>query len=338
MARVPYDYGAVKGHTEPVHPVRVALLPLEDDRPDDERSEDDRFVYRGREYRGTSWPFDVTEIVARHLAKTRVFAQVILVRDVDQARREGADLFLSGAVYRLRGYIEARSSPEGSGRSNEVRHVLAEVFFKNLRLDVPTGEAVMLSDAGWSIAEERPLGIDGSEPDPWRILAEAMQIALTRWTDAIAEADLSGGFIVKEHVQLVAGTATVSVEHPFGGLAEHSPEGWRFVETSSIARPAGWRGAARCRAAYFGLAQTMRFHRMLGPYQPRVKLWVCPDDTLLSYNGRVDFPARLLGRTAGRWYFSLALGQSNWPHAEEQIAKYLHLERAPKYRFRVGEP
>ena len=341
--RIPYDYETVSTRPAPVHPIRVAILPLADLRPAAERTRARRFVYRGREYVGTrigALPappmFEVTEIVARHLARVRVFAQVVLVRDADQGWSEDADLLLRGAVYRLRGYAEARPPPEDSGRVPHERRVLAEVFLKNLTLENRHGQTVMSSDAGWAVSEARHLGPDGHEPDPWRVLADAMQVALTRWTDEVAGADLSGRFIVRGRVQLGAGTATATPGRPFGMLSALQPEGWRFVHTSTSARPVGWRGPERCRAGHFGLAQTVRFHRVLGPYQPRVELWACPERHVFEYDGRVDFPARVLGRNGESWYFSLALGESNWPDAEAQIAAHLGLEPPPDYLFRVG--
>ena len=342
-ARVPYRYGSVRTRPGPVHQVRVALLPLVDTRLEAEKGGGERFVYRGLEYIGTRLEalppppmFEVTEVLARHLARTRVFAQIVLVRDARQGRAEGADLILTGAVYRLRGYVEATPTKAG-GRPLEERRVLAEVEFRNLTLQNLRGDVVMEADTGWAISETRPLEADGTEPDPWQVLAEAMQVALTRWTDEIAQADLSGRVLVRERVRLEAGTATVTPHRAFGRLPKEPPEGWQFVETSSAARPVGWRGQNRCREAHLGWVQTIRFHRVLGPYQPRVRLWVCPENQPFEFDGRVDFPARLLGRTAGHWYFSLMLGQSNWPGAESQIARHLGLEVPRKYLFRVGD-
>lgn len=343
--RVPYPYDAVNTRARPVHAVRVAVLPLVDARPPAERTGGERFIYRGLEYIATRMEaiaappmFEVTEVVARHLARTGVFAQVVLVRDAGQGRSQDADLLLRGAVYRLRGYVEARPPAEERGRSSDERRVLAEVVLKDLTFEDLRGRILMAADAGWALSDVRHAGPGGTEPDPWRVLAEAMQVALTTWTREVARADLSGRFVVRERVRLgtSTSTSTSTSRRPFGRLSALSPEGWRFVQTSTAARPIGWRGPERCQAAHFGLAQTVRFHRVLGPYQPRVNLWACTETHSFAYDGRADFPARLLGHAADHWYFSLALGESNWPDAEAQIAAELRLERPPKYRFHVG--
>lgn len=343
-ARIPYDLTAVPTRPKPVHPLKVAILPLEVAR--DPREAPDAaglYLYNGRAYRGTRLEglgrdpgAHLTEVLARHLARARVFAQVILVLRPEQAPE--ADLLLSGKVRRARGYVEAEASADASDRPEDARAVLAEVVLEDLTLRPREGPARITLDVGWSIAEDRPLDAEGQPPAPWGVLADALRVSLDDLVRVLSEADLSGGFEVREQVALAlepVKTATLSA--PFAALPESPPEGWRPAHTSTAARPSGWSGAAGCDHLRLEARQSRRFSRLLGPYTPALDLWACSDRIDLRFEGRADHPARLLGRRDGRWYFGLQLGRTNWRDAPAQVARYLALEPPPqRYLFEVG--
>ncbi|MCA9553187.1 MAG: hypothetical protein KC933_24330 [Myxococcales bacterium] len=348
--RIPYDHASVPTRAAPAHPLRVAILPLEDARQAREAPDDDGlYLYNGVSYRGTDLAglegdpmARVTEVLARHLAQARVFAQVILVLSREQAPE--ADLFLTGKVRRLRGYVEAESPPEQSARPPTERRVLSEVVLEDVELSPqdPAAPPRIRLDAGWSVLDTRAVDAEGEPPDPWAVASEALRVALDSLTEELAAADLSGRYEVKERVSLTlspVSTASTSAptSPPFGRLTEAPPAGWRLVRTSTGARPEGWRGEARCAQAVLQAQQSLRFSRSLGPYRPEVAVWACPEDLPLSFDARADFPARLLGRARGRWYLSRAVGKTNWPDAEAEIAAYLGLEPPPRrHMFQLG--
>lgn len=350
-ATIEYDLASIETRSAPRHPLRVAVLPLMDARAANELPGDsDRFVYRGVEYVGTlvddleGDPMNrITEVVARHLAQTRVFAQVILVFTEDQA--PNADLFLEGSVRRLRGYVEAEAPPEESKRPPDERRVLAEVFLEDLRLRTKTGAVLLHADAGWSIFEPRANG-EGPPPEPWAIASEALRVALDDFVTLLDEADLSGSFEVRSEVALAAQTssATTSVTRasPFGDLRTEAstsqPYGWRrSVDPASS--PEGWRGKVTCPTISWRWRQTRRFHRMMGPYQPRVRLWACPTTAHFKADAQAEFPAELLGEGPGGRYFVWSLGKTNWPKAHDELRRRLTIRPpASRYIFEVGRP
>lgn len=342
-AQIPYDLGQVATRPAPQHALRVAILPLEDAR-DVAEAPDDRglYVYNGLSYAGTRLEalgpdphLRLTELLAQHLARARVFSQVILVLRAEQAPE--ADLILSGKIRRARGYVEAEAPAKASGRAADSRHVLAEVVLEDLELRAVGEGPRLVFDAGWSIAEARTLDAEGGAPDPWAVLSEALRVALDDLTQGMLAADLSGAVQVPAQVELSGPVATSSLAAPFFGLHEAPPEGWGLVRTSSAAAPDGWLGPAGCEGLRLEARQLQRFSRVLGPYTPAVDLWACPDSVPLRFSGRADHPARLLGRREGRWYLSLALGRTNWPQAEAQIAHYLALTPPPtRYIFEIG--
>ena len=330
---IPYDLGAVEARTTPTHPVQVAILPFVDARSDDDRpGDDDRFVYRGVEYTGTvlhdlrGRAVDrVTEVIARHLARRRVFAQVVLVSERSQA--PNADLYLEGRIRRLRGYVESNPPSEKTGRPVHERRVLAEVLLDDIRLSTPDARVLMHVDAGWSRVDT----VRASEPpDPWRIMSGALQVALARLCALIDGADLSGGFEVRPQVAMRAdGSAVSGLSVPFAGLDSDDPYGWRFA-ADGRSTPDGWRGADDCRHAEFRWRQTGRFHRAVGPYQPRVRLWACPPDVRFRFDGRTPFPAEVLGEGPGGRYFVWTLGETNWPTASADLRRRLGIRRPPE--------
>lgn len=333
-AQIPYDLSLVMPRggsgSAPVHAKRIALLPFKDARAAEEGPDStERYVYHGIEFvhtdledlRGSPWA-RITELVARHIAATRLFSQVILVLSPDQAPE--ADLVMSGAVERMRGYVEAGPPDSRSGRPEGERMVLAEVVLADIEVRDAHAPAKLLFDAdvGWSVYEKRFLQGDRS-PDPWEVLSEALFKALSDLSSEIERADLSGALLVSERVSL--GLSPTPEGGLFGELERSPPAGWRFAVTSTLSRPVGWRTIeARCREATLEQLQTLRFHRVLGPYRPSIVLWVCPEDLGLSYDALEEFPARYLGQRAnGSRYFARALGESNWPEAVEDIRVHL---------------
>ena len=342
-AQIPYDLETISPRSGPRHPVRVAVLPLVDGRRPDERAEggSDRFVFRGLEYVGTVMEdldgtpsHRVTEVLARHLARRRTFAQVILVLSEDQA--PNADLFLDGRILRLRGYVEANAPSEKSKRPPDERKVLAEVVLEDLRLRNRDGQILLQSDAGWSLLETRRLGPDGDPPQPWSVMSEALRVALADFATLVEGADLSGRFEIKTPVALKPSTSTVTAEGPFGDLAARGPYGWRFVEETPTA-PVGWRSDKTCAAASFRWQQTRRFHRVIGPYQPRVRLWACSMNAPFRFDTKTEFPAELLGDGPGGRYFVWSLGETNWPESMAELRTRLGVQApASRYIFEVG--
>lgn len=337
----------------PTHPLKVALLPITDARQGRDGEEpDELYVYQGRNYRATRLSGEddlqaLTSAIGRHLARSRVFAQVILVLREDQAPE--ADLFLEGRLTRFRGYVEVEARPHlelnrhaAAGAPGSHAHprarpaiphagrvVLAEVLLRNFRLRDRQGRVHFDGDVGWSIGEPRTMAV--AELDPWGILAEALQIGLEAWIAEVRQAELSGAVVILPEVQ--AGTGTVA----YAGLGAVLPPGWSAKIESSTTTPEGWRGPRGCEAQRLEQAQTFRFHRALGPYRPAVQLWRCSDQDTFRYDGRAEFPARYLGTTPGHRYFSRAVGESNWKDAEADLARILSLT-PPSHRhlFELG--
>lgn len=324
-AEIPYTLSHVATPAAPVHEVKVAVLPLADDRLAGDGPDTDRFTYRGVEYEATDLSdlegeasHRITEMVARHLAKAGLFTQVILVLDPSQAPE--ADLLLTGRIYRMRGYVEVE--PEDDARRE--RHVLSEVVLQGLTLrDAADPERVLLeSDTGWSTFDRR--AVEEAGPTPWDVLGETLFVALDKFAQIVAGADLSGALDVRRKVALnlpaTASTAT------FGELGSSPPHGWGFSQTSTAAQPIGWKGRSDCEEARFEQKQTLRFHRVLGPYRPTVLVWACPVEAEFTYDDHEEFPSLFLGERNGRIrYFGWALGETNWPEALHQIARHLQV-------------
>ena len=340
---IPYDLEAVATRTRPVHPIRVAVLPFEDARSAADGSDAAAgFRYHGIDLTHTNLDrvrhgpsHAMAEIVARHLARRRSFAQIILVRRAEDAPE--ADLLIRGRLRRARGYVQI--DDEANAATDEERAVVAEVLLGpiELRTRDAGGQRVLLAEVGWAIFDKRPAS--PQPPSPWAILGEALLAAVEQLADAIERADLSGEVVVADRVSLPEATATMTAG-AFGSLPVVSPPGWRFVVTSSASAPIGWKGSPVCDAAELRQQQAVRFHRVLGPYVPTVRLWACPPSARLKYDSREEFPSEYLGRRAGGArprYFLHAVGQSNWPTARSQIRTRLDIAPPPvRHVFEVG--
>jgi hypothetical protein len=330
------------------HALKVAVLPIADGRLEEEGDDDeDRFVYRGTEYVGTRLerlgpePLTVlTERLAQHLAGAGVFETVILVLDPDDAPE--ADLLLESSLLRARGYVEPERSSVGapvrtSSAAPAQRRVLAEFVLRRVRVrDARRPERLLFdADAGWSLAETRTAT---AALDPYGVLAEAMQEALDGLCEALLAAELSSGAAIPPEVHLSPAPAGEGSPDPLGALAARAPTGWTAERAVVGELPLGWRGEPRCDRLTLTQGATRRFHRALGPYRPAVTLWACPLDARLSFDARVDFPARLLGESAdGHRWFGHALGESNWPEPEIELVRALGLVRpSSRHIFEVG--
>jgi len=340
---IPYDFAAVPTRPSPVHALKVAIVPFEDARDAREAPDDQgRYLYNGLSYVGTRLQalgpqpeVQVTELVARHLARSRVFAQIIMVLRPEQAPE--ADLIISGKILRARGYVEGQAPPKGDTRPKDSRQVLAEVVLQDIEIRKP-GEAQPLGiwDAGWSIAETRELDAKGQAPDPWAVMSEAMRVALDDWTAELSRADFSGALHIAPQVSLTPLVRGSTIAAPFFELSQAPPAGWQ-VKAGAQSAPEGWKGPAQCQALRFEARQVRRFSRVLGPYTPAVDLWACPKSEAFTFSARAEHPARLLGSQGEHWYLSLKLGRTNWKDAEVQIARFLELQPPnQRYIFEIG--
>lgn len=349
---IPLNLAAIPQRKVPVHKKIVALLPLVDARTAADGSDDAAgFDYRGVEYAHTALRelsgepiHHLTRLLAQRLVHAGIFAQVILVLSPDQAPE--ADLILKAKLRRMRGYVEAAPPDKKTGRPQDERFVLAEVFLEDIELSDPKQPSTIYfrSDAGWSIDEKRTVPQD-VERDPWPLLGEAFQRAITDLTRELERADFSGRYVVKEQVALAvdapedAADAEGAAKSPFGALAESAPAGWALVKTSSASKVIGWRSSGEgCRQLRFQQQHTVRFSRTLGPYRPSVIVWTCSKDQRLSYNPLEEFPARYLGtRADGSAIFLRTLGESNWPNVLQELKGHLAIT-PPRARhvFEVG--
>ncbi len=327
----------------PPQPYKVAILPLRDARPTEEAPDaKGRFIYRGQAYVGTtleqlgSAPVSnqLTTYLARFLAYRRIFAQVILVDSLSQA--QGADLVLSGEVVRMRGYIETTSPDKKSGRPEDERQTLSEVYLRNLRL-VPLAGGLPLweSDLGWASQETISTQAKAPLPSPWQVLAPSLTKSLEQLAQLLEKADLSG------QLKIPAQTALSSAEDSPGSLdtlAQVLPASWKIGATSSAAAPRGWNGPTSCQRTKLVQRQTQRFHRVLGPYQPSFRIYRCPTQAAYSYQSQEEFPARYMGKDSSQNnYFFGSTGQNNWPSALQQLQNYLRLSKPnSRYIFKVG--
>jgi hypothetical protein len=354
VASLPYDVTTVKSAPAPAHDLEVALVELRDRRLATEGpGASDRFIYRGLEYRGTlvdDLGIDpmavITEVVARHLAKARVFARVYVVDEPGRAPAD-VDLFAFGDLVRLRGYVEAEPPPEDSGRDPKMRKVVAEAKIARFELRAsPAGPALARFGVGWSFhdlrsAEPRP-------PDPWAVAAEVLRPALDQLVVSARRARLDGRVRVDEArwgpepprlstrlKRAFSSTAT----SPAPALEALTPPGWAFEVTSSATSPADWaRRGPPCAEGQWRATQEHRFLRRLGPYVPTVELWWCPPGTSLAWEAEAEFPALFIGRdAAGRRWLARQVGPSSWPGAPEAFARAVRL-RPPeqRHRFRLG--
>lgn len=352
-ARVPYPLERTPPRTRAVHARTIAVLPLTDARQGPDRdSKEPVFVYRGVELNPTRLDRlagtperDLSELLARHLVQGGVFARVVLVDHPKEA--PDAELFLRARLRRARGYVEARPrDAEAVARRGlppsavDERTVMAEVWLEGLEVVERGGGAPLFrADVGWSIAEDRAVGEDAL--DPWSILGEALWVAHEQAAELLRTADLSGATRVQDDVAL--GRAPVSSTHSpdLAALAEVAPPGWALTTTTSTTPPPGWRRlAGACRGGALSAQHTQRFHRVLGPYVPRVELWWCGADSHLRYDPTVEFPAVYLGQgTHGEQLWVHQVGASGWDGAAEQLAAFFRVVPPPgRYVFEVGGP
>ncbi len=365
--RIPYPLERVPAGRAPVHPLRVAIPPLIDARaPEDREDEAEAFVYRGVEYDFTDLSQlaggvggQLAVLLGQHLARRRVFAQIQLVRSAEDA--EGADLVLTGAVRRARGYVEAEApepptpprvrpgappklaAPPVATSTAGQRRVLGEVFLSNLVLTERSGarRALLDVDVGWAIDEARPVGEDGP-PSPWAVLGEVLLPAAEQLAEVVSGADLSGAEPLRRRVELpgwreVSSTTTAASSATVApGLdALRPPPGWRLEEPSPGV-PEGWSGPA-CPARRLVARQSHRYHRVLGPYRPSVLVWRCPPEARLRLDMRAELPAVALGRDArGASLLVHAVGETNWPGAAEELAAWFGLARPDGHVYELA--
>ena len=338
-ATIPYDLEKVAQRKTPIHARSLVVVPFVDAREGTDRDSDEPiFVYGGIAYRTTDLSHlqgtaerTLAELLARHLVKAGVFASVILVDRIEDAPE--ADLVLAATIRRARGYAEAEGRSAESKKPRDRRSVLAEVWLEDVTITERGGthRALFDVDLGWSILEER-IG----EPDPWAILGEALATVGQQAVRLLASADLEGGYVVLPAVAL--GAATSSGAPGLDALATAAPPGWRV--TTSTASPGGWkRTAGECQSTVLRAAQTQRFHRVLGPYVPTVRVSWCGLDARLEIDDRVEFPAVYLGKSKrGAHVFVEALGASNWPRAADQISRFFEIDAPPKRHIFVITP
>jgi len=156
------------------------------------------------------------------------------------------------------------------------------------------------------------------------VLAETLQTALRNLDRILASAE----FVEPVLPRVQASTTATDLE-------SSAPPGWRLVHTATTSAPIGWKGALGCQEATFSQKQSLRFHRALGPYVPAVRVWRCPAQLHLRFDGLAEFPSRHLGERDGQRWFVYQVGQNNWPRAAEELARNLGLSPPPP-RFEFG--
>lgn len=342
LEHIPYDVSGVKTLSSPIHPMTLAVVRLKDARPADEVPQGDRYIYRGREYVGTVLdrlgidPMrEVTILLAQHLAKARVFDRVLVVSDPGQA---DADLYLSGGLVRLRGYVEAEAEEAADPDEAEVgadeRRVVAEVMLSDLTVRRSGSDPVLARwSAGWSFHDRR--SATPRPPNPYAIAAEALRPAFDQVVRAAKRAVLSGEAVLRSVRLSAPATATSAISMTV--LAESSPEGW-FFEGTEGRSPSGWSASGRCEAGAWRSRQEYGFLRRLGPYWPSVEVWRCPANVSLIWDEKAEFPARYVGRdgSSQRW-FVRQVGPSTWTQAVEDFGRVFDLRRpGRRYLFRLG--
>lgn len=309
----------------PTHVNKVAVVRLRDGRLKDEVTREDRFIYRGQEYRGTvvdrlgaNPMIEVTTVLGQHLARAKVFEQVFVVARPEQA--PDADLVLEGELVRLQGYV-AETPSENDGPLD----VVAEAAI-HLRLRRRNGTALGRFDVGFSFHDQRPAD---PRPDPWAIAGEVLYPALEQLVTGLRSADVGPKVRWSETVR----ASPVAEGAPRARLESLKPPHWRF-RTLAPQLPQGWRattGTATvgCEHARYVARQEHRFLRRLGPYQPRVDVWWCRLDQGLAWSTREEFPALYLGKSDQRRWFARQIGPSSWRGAAEDIAGRLRLPTPP---------
>lgn len=341
-ARIPYDLARLPAAKSARHSHRVAVLPFVDEREAEEvGQEDGLFSYNGFDYHPTDLErlehppgMVIAELLAQHLVRTGSFREVVLVREAQDA--PSAQLLLRGRISRARGYVEAEGQRGDREPPPRVRRVIAEVFLSDVELVEPgaDGRRLLHADLGWSILEERPT--EPTPPSAWQVLGDALFESHQQLATLLEDAVLDGSFVVEERIVLTPTTVRSSTA-PLARLEAAVPEGWSFDPAAEGSAPLGWRAQASCESGRYSARQTQRFHRVLGPYQPTVRVWLCPAAHDLELDHRSEFPARYLGTTPSAEHaFIWRLGPSSWPGAEADLARVLSVTPpASKYVFRI---
>jgi len=353
----------------------IAVLPFVDGRSAvDAEDSVDLYVYGGTEFRHTDLgelaggpERAFAEALARHLVARHSFARVVLVDRLEDAPE--AELVLSATLRRARGYVEANERPDPEeassapekeaptwrgmapqrrasrpARPKDERTVLAEVWIEDVtvRSTKALSQRLLTADLGWSVVAERKA--TPKPPDPWEVLAEALDTAHGQLSSLLDEADLSGAFVAQDSTEisptvtatLAARTSTAAL---FQAISEASPRGWRAHSAGREGWPIGWRGdRGRCVSIALEEAQSQRFHRALGPYRPTVQIYVCGNSSHLRFDPLVEFPAEYLGTVVdGAHLFVHALGRSSWKRPVRDLERFLSPSPPTKrHIFEIG--
>ncbi|MBK8012336.1 MAG: hypothetical protein IPK13_13385 [Deltaproteobacteria bacterium] len=234
----------------------------------------------------------------------------------------------------------AEPSPNAE-RPSPRRRVLAEVVLSDLRIRRMDGRrpttVLMECDAGWSIDERR--AVEDQRRAAWMVSAEALRVALDRYGRVLEGADLSGRLRVRDRVHLagralagpeagaLAGTMNDTMNDTMKdmmkALARRVPPGWAFSVAAEPGRPHGWSVDLGCIEGRFVAQQTLRFHRLLGPFVPSVRVWACPAEIEAHYDEHAEFAAQYLGTAPrGGHFFAYSVGPKNWPGAVREVAEH----------------
>ena len=332
---IPIKYESVV-QVEPAHKLTLAILPTKDSR---ERSEGTdlahRYTYRGKSYRFTDLrglkrglSNELSGHIAQILHRKSIFRKIVLVNNSSDAT--DADLILTAAVKRARGYVEdlelaSTQKNTQTGTSTLARQVLAEFVLDNVVLrQKKGGELLFDSDFGWSIFESRPVGEDEDSVAAFGVLSDAVLHVLNQLSSALKESELSGAFIVQQKVTMLAGQSDGVM---LTGLAGALPQGWGITETSSASVPIGWRAKPKtCDNAELRATQSWKFHRAIGPYRPKLSVWACDATVELSYMHSSSKNAEYLGKKSdGTNYFVLGLGETNWTDYRRELRHFFRL-------------
>ena len=344
QSTIPVQYKS-SPKTRPVHALTLAILPTKDLRQKNEGTDSAyRYTYRGKSYRFTDLrrlrqglSAELSGHLAQSLHRNSVFAKIVLVNDVKDAR--DADLILYSEVKRARGYVEdvEIKAPNGTVEtSTSSRKVLSEFVLENLRIQRQADRRLVFdSDFGWSIYEDRSIRPEEVSTAAFEVLSAAISHVLDQFVVSVTQSDLSGNFIVRKKVAIASG----EVGGPsLTSLAQVMPDGWNFTFTSSTAVPLGWNGGGKpCSHARAVAIQSWKFHRAIGPYRPTLNIWACHKTAELDYLHSSSQNAEYLGvNSAGMHYFVLGLGETNWKNYRSDLRKFFKVT-APSKRhvFRI---
>jgi|GEM_PF-3115036 len=332
---IPIKYESA-AQVEPIHKLTLAVLPIKDSREWSEGTDSAyRYTYRGKSYRFTDLrglkrglSNELSGHIAQILHRKSIFRKILLVSDSSDAA--DADLILTAAVKRARGYVEdlgfttLRKDTQVS-TSTSARQVLAEFVLDNVRLrQKKSGKLLFDSDFGWSIFESRAVREDEEAVAAFGVLSDAVLHVLNQLSIAIKESDLSGDFFVQQRVTMSVGQTDDAI---LAALAEVLPQGWNITETSSVTAPLGWSTKSKiCDKVRLSAAQSWKFHRAIGPYRPTLAVWACPAKVELSYMHSSSKNAEYLGKKSdGTNFFVLGLGETNWADYRRELRTFFKL-------------